>query len=771
MFYGQFGEDRYLSQFFDSSYKGRCIDVGAYDGVNGSNTYYFENNGWDCLCVEPVPESFHACNAVRKRTLNCCVSNYDKEDAFFHVVRLNNNNVSAVSSLALDQRLIESHKHLIHEVVRIPVKVKTLNTMLKEENISRHIDFISIDTENTELDVLQGIDFGFYQVDFLIIENNFNDPFIENYLRTKKFKKIHRLAVNDFYVNLEYLNRWIHQTFEIVNATYYSNEQDPTKNGNATDLVKLLAQKYATAKADGSPLVSNDLFTDTQVGVPKHLFINIQDTVTKALHKYVFYENTPLDFNFIFENLKTYVPVLPPSPPLDILHERINASIGEIVDKHSILEIKSTKITDATKLTDVRREMGVLSPTVGLIEKKHLYRMLVYINTLIWEDTDEVKALLQNYDETNFEQVTKNATISNNIFANNQKRFRIKKMLNDMYSSEVKEHKSYAEEACYLQISSINEIYCKIPEINYLSICYDVVYLDVQYKKVFEQLFEGYPFASLEDTGAWEGVTQQLDEYMVAGFHNTLVRDAFDFDPITYVAGGKLGDFLNQFSVVCEKYYSTGKKGVVYISGSIGDPFVFGVEATYRDTCPILSAQPYLKEYKIHQGEKTNVDLSSWRNNLVLRNWCDMYQSVFGVEWATHPWIAPPNLELTHDFSGKILINTTPYRFPSAGAIQQLRERIGSQLQHCVFVSNEEEHYHHFMQHSGLPMAYCKPTSFNELVSIIDKSKDCYFGFSSCAVIANALHKPHTLLGTDCGFDCVLNTMTGRVPHVLGMFL
>ena len=41
MFYGQFGEDAYISQFFDNSYKGVCVDVGAADGTSGSNTYYF----------------------------------------------------------------------------------------------------------------------------------------------------------------------------------------------------------------------------------------------------------------------------------------------------------------------------------------------------------------------------------------------------------------------------------------------------------------------------------------------------------------------------------------------------------------------------------------------------------------------------------------------------------------------------------------------------------------------------------------------------------
>lgn len=566
--------------------------------------------------------------------------------------------------------------------------------------------------------------------------------------------------------------------FHIISATYYSNEQDPTKRGNVTRVVKGLAQQYTRTQTNNTH-VTNDLFTDTQHGVPKSLFIHIKDMVTNVIYKYVFAEGALLDFHSMVESLNSYLP--PSQHSRDNLCVKISASIGEIVDKHSILEIKVNRITDAKKIADVRREMEELSSTVTLIEKhRYLYRMLVYVNTLIWDDTDAVKALLKNYDGTNFEQVSRNATLSNLIFANNQKRFRIKKLLNDLYSSDVKEHKSYAEETCYLEITDVEDIYRKIPEINYLIITYDVVYVRYQYRKVFEQLFAGYPISFLggegdggggEDIAAagWSGVRFDLANYIV---WNTLdeVRKVFDLDPITYVAGGKLGDFFNQLSVVCENYYNTGRKGILYISGTIGDAFIFGVDATYNDTYPIISAEKYIQEYKVHQGEPTDVDLSSWRNNLVIRNWCEVYHGAFNVGWATHQWITPPTMSLPLDFSDKILINATPYRFPSAGAITQLKNAIGSELQNCVFLSNEEDHYRHFMQQTGLAMAFCKPSSFSEMVKIIETSKARYLGFSSYAVIANALHKSHTLLGSDCELDCGLNTMTGIVPHVLEMF-
>jgi hypothetical protein len=64
----------------------------------------------------------------------------------------------------------------------------------------KDIDFISIDTENTELDVLKGIDLTKYNVKLLVIENNFNEPFCEDYLVQYGYTKVNRIAVNDFYL-------------------------------------------------------------------------------------------------------------------------------------------------------------------------------------------------------------------------------------------------------------------------------------------------------------------------------------------------------------------------------------------------------------------------------------------------------------------------------------------------------------------------------------------------------------------------------------------
>jgi len=197
-YHGQHGEDIFIETIFPLHTNGVCIEVGAYNGVSMSNTFYFEKLGWRALCIEPIQSAFESCKAIRRECYQCCISDKDSIDKEFTIFNLNGN-VSAISSLMPDQRLIDSHSHLITAITTSPVKVRSLNSLLDELNFPKVIDFISIDTENTELDVLKGIDLNVYNVKLFVIENNYNEPFCENYLAAYGYEKINRIAVNDFF--------------------------------------------------------------------------------------------------------------------------------------------------------------------------------------------------------------------------------------------------------------------------------------------------------------------------------------------------------------------------------------------------------------------------------------------------------------------------------------------------------------------------------------------------------------------------------------------
>jgi FkbM family methyltransferase len=198
-FQGQFGEPQFLDKYFKGKMKGVAVEVGAYDGISLSNTYYFEKHkNWNCICIEPITDKFDQCKRIRNKAINCCVGK-EKGTAEFTVFDTNNNDTSAISGLNPDIRLIESHKHLITGSTKIHVNIRTLTEILDSENFPKDIDFVSIDTENTELDVLKGFDLNKYNVKVLLIENNYDEPFHYDYIKQFGYKKIARLGVNDFY--------------------------------------------------------------------------------------------------------------------------------------------------------------------------------------------------------------------------------------------------------------------------------------------------------------------------------------------------------------------------------------------------------------------------------------------------------------------------------------------------------------------------------------------------------------------------------------------
>lgn len=201
--FSQFGEEKIINEIFGSNYIGTCIEIGAYDGVIGSNSKYYENNGWNCVCIEPNPDAFNKCLENRKKSicLNYAVSNVNEDNKKFTIYTVNGTNQSAISSLVVDDRLVESHKHMTNNVKEINVNIRTLDNILENEckNLTK-IDFISIDTEGTELDILKGFDIEKWKPKLLLIENNYDENFLLEYLAKFGYVKKIRHFVNDFYV-------------------------------------------------------------------------------------------------------------------------------------------------------------------------------------------------------------------------------------------------------------------------------------------------------------------------------------------------------------------------------------------------------------------------------------------------------------------------------------------------------------------------------------------------------------------------------------------
>jgi hypothetical protein len=121
---------------------------------------------------------------------------------------------------------------------------------------------------------------------------------------------------------------------------------------------------------------------------------------------------------------------------------KIEVSNGEIVDKLTIVEIKSERIKDARKLENLHKEFEVLNNAVaGIIEKKHpLYLELLDINNQLWDIEDHIRDLERVKDfSDDFIQTARS------VYYINDKRSDVKRRINELTCSNLTEEKSYEE--------------------------------------------------------------------------------------------------------------------------------------------------------------------------------------------------------------------------------------------------------------------------------------------------------------------------------------
>jgi len=203
-YYGQFSTDVLIELYFSNKKNGVCVEVGAANGIRGSNTLFFEKLGWRTLCIEPNPLYIEKIKDFRSEYVQCACGSKNQKSMPFTIFDIGEKNImSSLSSLCPDSRLLETHDHVINSKRTINVNVRTLDEILESSKFPTDIDFISIDTEGTELDVLKGLNLRKWNVSLLVVENNFDDANIKEYMGQQGYTKDARWKINDFYVKGE----------------------------------------------------------------------------------------------------------------------------------------------------------------------------------------------------------------------------------------------------------------------------------------------------------------------------------------------------------------------------------------------------------------------------------------------------------------------------------------------------------------------------------------------------------------------------------------
>jgi len=164
--WAQNGEDQLLWKLFNKP-KGFFIDVGAADGIRFSNTYLFEQRGWEGILIEPNPKSYEELQQNRSSpAVECVVTDQDNVEKEFYL-----SDYGGLSSLHVDRP--EQLPSLAQWYVNwrsIKRLSRTLSSILEEHRISLPIDFVSLDVEGAELAALKGFDLKKWMPRVLVVE-------------------------------------------------------------------------------------------------------------------------------------------------------------------------------------------------------------------------------------------------------------------------------------------------------------------------------------------------------------------------------------------------------------------------------------------------------------------------------------------------------------------------------------------------------------------------------------------------------------------------
>ncbi len=186
-------QDLFVCWRLENKKKGVFVEFGADDGILNSNTLLLEKKyNWEGLLVEPNPY-------IQKNLKNnreCDIENLIISNKSYEVIKFESR---------ADRQQSEIYKggSILSNSEIFEIKTITLNNLLEKYKIKQGFEFLSIDVEGNEIEVLEGFNLNYWKPKIVIIEHNFN-PFnmkkITKYFEECGYKKeLEIFSFNDFW--------------------------------------------------------------------------------------------------------------------------------------------------------------------------------------------------------------------------------------------------------------------------------------------------------------------------------------------------------------------------------------------------------------------------------------------------------------------------------------------------------------------------------------------------------------------------------------------
>ena len=162
----QFGEDKKILKLFNKKTNGTYLDLGCFHPIRQNNTLLFHRLGWKGINIDLNPLSIELFNVARPNDINICGAISGKvgfKDLFF------DNELSSLNTINKNHTMFLKKAFNEIKLKKRKIKTTTINNILKKYKINK-IDFMNIDIEGNELDVLKTINFSKIDIKVICIE-------------------------------------------------------------------------------------------------------------------------------------------------------------------------------------------------------------------------------------------------------------------------------------------------------------------------------------------------------------------------------------------------------------------------------------------------------------------------------------------------------------------------------------------------------------------------------------------------------------------------
>ncbi|MPZ37668.1 MAG: FkbM family methyltransferase [Rhizobiales bacterium] len=185
------GETGLVREFFQS-HRGYFVDVGANDPTHWSQTFHLEQVGWNGVLIEPQPQLAEALRARSKARVYAVACSSPENSGRTMPLKL----AGPYSTL---NRLPRVAGATIAGSIDVPIK--TLDEVLANAGAPSPIDFISIDVEGHEREVLRGLDLDRWRPRLILIEDHVLHRHLHNDLVSRGYIWTRRTGLNSWYVS------------------------------------------------------------------------------------------------------------------------------------------------------------------------------------------------------------------------------------------------------------------------------------------------------------------------------------------------------------------------------------------------------------------------------------------------------------------------------------------------------------------------------------------------------------------------------------------